>query len=54
MSIATEISSRTRTVEKITEPPLFRVIFINDNRTSVEFVVDSLQEIFGQIGRAHV
>ena len=50
MSIATEISSRPRTVEKITEPPLFRVIYINDNQTTVDFVIESLIEI----GRAHV
>jgi ATP-dependent Clp protease adaptor protein ClpS len=46
MSIATEISSRTRTVEKITEPPLFRVIYINDNQTTVDFVIESLIEFF--------
>jgi ATP-dependent Clp protease adaptor protein ClpS len=46
MSTATEISSRTRVVEKITEPPLFRVIYINDNQTTVEFVIESLIEFF--------
>jgi len=46
MSIATEISSHTRTVEKIAEPPLFRVIYINDNQTTVDFVIESLIEFF--------
>jgi ATP-dependent Clp protease adaptor protein ClpS len=30
----------------LTEPPMFRVIYINDNKTSVEFVIDSLIEYF--------
>lgn len=42
----TETRSRTRTVEKIQEPPMFRVIYINDNQTSVDFVIDSLMEFF--------
>jgi ATP-dependent Clp protease adaptor protein ClpS len=42
----TETRSRTRTVEKLAEPPLFRVIYINDNQTSMEFVVESLVEFF--------
>lgn len=43
----TEARSRTRTVEKIVEPPMFRVIYINDNQTSMEFVIASLMEFFG-------
>jgi ATP-dependent Clp protease adaptor protein ClpS len=42
----TETRSRTRTIEKLQEPPMFRVIYINDNQTSVEFVITSLMEIF--------
>jgi len=30
----------------IKEPPLFRVIYLNDNETSMDFVVDSLIEHF--------
>jgi len=26
----------------LAEPPMFRVIYINDNQTSIEFVIDSL------------
>jgi ATP-dependent Clp protease adaptor protein ClpS len=26
----------------LAEPPMFRVIYINDNKTSMEFVIDSL------------
>jgi ATP-dependent Clp protease adaptor protein ClpS len=41
-----ETRTRTRTAEKIKEPPLFRVIYINDNQTTMEFVVESLIEHF--------
>jgi len=30
----------------LTEPPLFKIIYINDNVTSMEFVVNSLIEYF--------
>lgn len=40
----TEIRSRTKTDVK--EPPLFRVIYINDDQTSLEFVIGSLIEHF--------
>jgi ATP-dependent Clp protease adaptor protein ClpS len=30
----------------LTEPPMFRVIYINDDKTSVEFVIGSLVEYF--------
>ena len=32
--------------ESIKEPPMFRVIYINDNQTTMEFVVESLIEFF--------
>lgn len=32
--------------EAIKEPSLFRVIYINDNQTTMEFVVESLIEFF--------
>jgi len=30
----------------VKEPPLFKVIYMNDDRTSVEFVIDSLINYF--------
>ena len=30
----------------LTEPPMYRVIYINDNVTTMEFVVESLVEFF--------
>lgn len=32
--------------ESIKEPSLFRVIYLNDNQTTMEFVVESLIEFF--------
>ena len=42
----TETKLRTRTQEAVRPPSLFRVIYINDNQTSMEFVVSSLVEYF--------
>lgn len=42
------IETKTRSREKtdIVEPPMYKVIYINDNQTSVEFVIDSLIQYF--------
>ena len=32
---------------KIKQPPLYRVVLINDDYTPMEFVVDSLESVFG-------
>ena len=32
--------------QKITEPDLYKVIFLNDNQTPMEFVIDVLVQIF--------
>ena len=48
MSTAADPSVRTATRPQIelTEPPMFRVIYINDNTTAMEFVIESLMEHF--------
>ena len=33
----------------VTEPPMFRLIYLNDNQTAMEFVVHSLVEHFNYI-----
>lgn len=38
----TETVVKTKTNTDLKEPPMFRVIYINDNQTSMEFVIDSL------------
>lgn len=48
MSTAADPTVRTTTRPQIeiTEPPMFRVIYINDNTTAMEFVIESLMEHF--------
>lgn len=41
-----EIQTKIKTNTKVTQPPMFKVIYINDDTTSMEFVVDSLIEHF--------
>jgi len=41
-----EPRTRIKPIEKIKEPPMFRVIYLNDNQTSMEFVIESLMEHF--------
>ena len=44
----TETKSRTKIQPRadLREPPLFKVIYLNDNQTSMEFVIESLIEHF--------
>ena len=37
----------TRTKNAVKEPSLYRVIYLNDNTTTMEFVVETLIEFFG-------
>ncbi len=41
-----EATTTVKTKRSFKEPPLFRVIYLNDNTTSVDFVVGSLIEFF--------
>ena len=43
---ATETTTKIAVREEIKEPPMFRLIYLNDNATAMDFVVDSLIEIF--------
>ena len=38
--------TRIKPSEAIQEPPMFKVIYLNDNQTTMEFVVESLIEYF--------
>jgi ATP-dependent Clp protease adaptor protein ClpS len=40
------VESRTKLQTAIKEPPMYKVIYLNDNQTSMEFVIDSLIEFF--------
>jgi ATP-dependent Clp protease adaptor protein ClpS len=41
-----ETRTRIKPSEQVKEPPMFRVVYINDNQTTMEFVVESLMEFF--------
>ena len=41
-----EVKARIKPSESVIIPPLFRVIYINDNQTSQEFVIESLIQHF--------
>ena len=38
--------TRTNTIEQLAPPPLVRVIYLNDDKTSIDFVIDSLVRYF--------
>jgi ATP-dependent Clp protease adaptor protein ClpS len=41
-----ETKTRIKPSEMLKEPPLYRVVYLNDNTTTMEFVVESLMEFF--------
>ena len=46
MSTKTEATQATKTKTNTKPPSMFNVIYINDNETTMEFVVESLKAIF--------
>mgnify|MGYP003339318104 CR=1 FL=1 len=38
--------TKTRTQLELVEPPMFKVIYLNDNQTSMEFVIETLLDFF--------
>ena len=38
--------TRIKPAEDFKEPPMYRVVYINDNQTTYEFVVETLMEYF--------
>lgn len=41
-----EVRSRVKINNEIKEPPMYKVIYLNDNQTSMEFVIESLVQFF--------
>ena len=41
-----DVITRTNVSQDIKEPPLFKVIYLNDNGTTMEFVIESLMTYF--------
>ena len=40
------IVTKTKINQAIKEPPMFKIIYLNDNQTSMEFVIETLIEFF--------
>ena len=36
----------TKTIQGLKEPPMFKIIYLNDNQTSMEFVIETLIDFF--------
>ena len=49
----TDIQTLTKEKVKLDEPGLYDVIFLNDNITTMEFVVKVLKQIFGKTQNRH-
>ena len=47
MAIDTSTAVKTRVNHDLKEPGLYKVIYMNDDATTMEFVVDSLMTVFG-------
>jgi ATP-dependent Clp protease adaptor protein ClpS len=43
---STEVVTKSKIKLELTEPPLYKVIYINDSQTSMQFVVESLVGYF--------
>ena len=41
-----DTKTRIKPLEAIKEPPMYRVVYLNDNQTTYEFVIESLIEYF--------
>lgn len=41
-----ETRTRIKPLEAVKEPPMFRVVYLNDNQTTMDFVVESLIDYF--------
>jgi ATP-dependent Clp protease adaptor protein ClpS len=42
----TEVNTKIKPNLGLQEPPLFRIVYLNDDRTSMEFVIKSLIDYF--------
>lgn len=46
MGTQVEVKQKVQTKVKVQEPPMFKVIYVNDEKTTVEFVIETLIEHF--------
>jgi ATP-dependent Clp protease adaptor protein ClpS len=41
-----DVVAKTKVVEAIKEPPMFKIIYLNDNQTPMDFVIETLIDSF--------
>jgi ATP-dependent Clp protease adaptor protein ClpS len=41
-----QVQTKTKINTALQEPPMYKVIYLNDDQTSMEFVIDSLMDYF--------
>ena len=41
-----DVITQIKVNTEVQEPPMFKVIYLNDNQTSMEFVIESLMQFF--------
>ena len=41
-----DVATQVKINSALQEPPLFKVIYLNDNQTTMEFVIDTLMNFF--------
>ena len=41
-----DVRTRIKPSEAVQEPPMFKVIYLNDNQTTMEFVIETLVDFF--------
>jgi ATP-dependent Clp protease adaptor protein ClpS len=44
--LGTDTIIKTKPIVEVREPPLFKIIYVNDEQTTMEFVISTLIEIF--------
>jgi ATP-dependent Clp protease adaptor protein ClpS len=42
----TDVVTKVTINEALKEPPMYKVIYLNDNQTSMEFVIETLMDFF--------
>lgn len=47
MTTSTEVAIKPRL--DLAEPPMFKVVYVNDNKTSMQFVIESLVDHFSYV-----
>ena len=49
-----EAITKTKTIQGLKEPPMFKIIYLNDSQTTMEFVVETLVDFFNYTAQTAV